>query len=119
METLTLKGLSFRAYHGYHEWERQEGNDFEVDLTFTAKFRGAGESDRLDDTVDYQQAAQIVASVMDGPSVKLIETLAKRIGDTLFETFSQVHSLEVAVRKLQPPLDIETTHSEIRMSWQR
>lgn len=119
METLTLKGLSFRAYHGYHEWERQEGNDFEVDLTFTASLRKAGESDQLNDTIDYQQVTQTVAGVMNGPPVKLIETLAKRIGDTLFDTFSQVHKLEVAVRKLHPPLDVETDHSEIRMSWQR
>ncbi len=119
METLTLKGLCFRAYHGYHEWERQEGNDFEVDLIFTAALRQAGETDQLSRTVDYQQAAEIVETVMNGPPVKLIETLAKRIGDRLFEHFSDVRGLEVIVRKLQPPLDVETAHSEIRMTWQR
>lgn len=119
METLTLKGLCFRAYHGYYQKEREEGNDFEVDLIFTADLRKAGKNDDLRNTIDYQQAKDIVASVMEGPSVKLIETLAKRIGDNLFETFSEVQSLEVAVRKLHPPLDVETHHSEIRISWQR
>ncbi|NGP88992.1 dihydroneopterin aldolase [Fodinibius halophilus] len=119
METLTLKALSYRGFHGYYQEERDEGNDFEVDLTFKAPLRRAGESDELADTIDYQKAEEIVSSVMHGPSVKLIETLAKSIGDNLFESLPQVHELTVAVRKLAPPLDTETAHSEISMTWQR
>lgn len=119
METLTLKGLRFRAYHGYYEKERKEGNNFEVDLVFSANLRLAGERDTLGDTIDYQKAETIVKSVMEGPSVKLIETLAKRIGDELFKAFPKTEMLEVAVRKLAPPLDTETVYSEICMTWQR
>lgn len=119
METMTLKGLRFRAYHGYYKRERDEGNDFEIDLVFSANLQPAAESDNLRDTVDYQKAEKIVSSVMEGPSVKLIETLAKRIGDRLFDEFSVVQKLEVSVRKLRPPLETETAYSEIRMSWQR
>lgn len=117
METLTLKCLHYRAKHGYYEEERKEGNHFEVDLMFSADLRPAGRSDELSDTIDYQQATDIVTSVMEGPSVKLIETLAQKIGDALINTFSGIHKLEVAVRKIQPPLDIETAYSEIRMTW--
>ena len=119
METLTLKGLRFHAYHGYYDKEREEGNDFEVDLIFSATLRKAGDSDNLSDTIDYQEAVKIVESVMNGPSQKLIETLTKQIGDQLFEAFPKAKKLEVAVRKLHPPLQIETDYSEIRMSWQR
>jgi dihydroneopterin aldolase len=119
METLTLNSLQFHAPHGYYQRERDEGNDFEVDLTFTADLRQAGNSDKLDDTIDYQQVLDIVTSVMHGPSVKLIETLAKRIGDQLFDNFTEIEMLEVAVRKLHPPLDVETAYAEIQMQWQR
>ncbi|WP_441001019.1 dihydroneopterin aldolase [Fodinibius sp. SL11] len=119
METLTLKSLRFKGYHGYYEKERQQGNDFEVDIIFSADLRKAGDSDQLDDTIDYQEVLSIVKEVMHGPSQKLIETLAKRIGDQLFGQFSQVQSIEVSVRKLHPPLDIETAYSEITMQWQR
>ncbi|HKK45094.1 MAG TPA: dihydroneopterin aldolase [Balneolaceae bacterium] len=117
MDTLTLRSLQFRGNHGYYERERREGNDFEVDLIFTADLRPAGNSDQLSDTIDYQQAVDIVASVMNGPPVKLIERLAKKVGDALFEAFSEIQKLEVSVRKLQPPLDIKTAYSEIRMTW--
>jgi dihydroneopterin aldolase len=119
MDTLTLKKLHFTAYHGFYEEERRKGNDFEVDLTFVGDLKSAGESDQLEDTIDYQQAEQIVKEVMEGPSRKLIETLAKNIGDQLFSRLEQAHSLQVAVRKLSPPLDVETAYSEIQMTWQR
>lgn len=119
METLTLKNLQFHAKHGYHEKERKEGNNFEVDLIFRGDLRKAGDSDELSDTIDYQQVLDIVTSVMKGPSVKLIETLAKQIGDQLFNHFNDATELEVTVRKLHPPLEVETAYSEIRMQWQR
>lgn len=119
METLTLKSLQFHASHGYYAEEREEGNDFEVDLIFRGELRKAGDSDELSDTIDYQEVLNTVTSVMNGPSLKLIETLAKRIGDRLFDQFDDATELEVAVRKLHPPLDVETAYSEIRMQWPR
>ncbi len=119
METLTLKSLSFKGYHGYYKEEREQGNDFEVDIMFSADLRKAAETDQLEDTIDYQEVLTIVSHVMEGPSLKLIETLANRIGDQLFDKFPEVESLEVSVRKLSPPLDVETAYSEIKMQWQR
>jgi dihydroneopterin aldolase len=119
METLTLKSLQFHAYHGYYEKERKEGNNFEVDLIFKADLRKAGSTDDLNDTIDYQNVLEEVQAVMNGPSMKLIETLTKKIGDRLFEHFARIQSLDVIVRKLNPPLDVNTEYSEIRMQWQR
>lgn len=119
MDQLSLNGLQFHTYHGYHPHERTEGNDFEVDLTFWANLQQAAQKDSLGDTLDYQKAETIVRSVMEGPSVKLIETLAKRIGDKLFRNFPNADKLEVSVRKLYPPLETTTAYSEIRMQWQR
>lgn len=119
MENLTLKGLSFHAPHGYYEEEREKGNDFEVDLAFTADLRQAGHTDELRQTIDYQKAEELVRRVMEGPSVKLIETLTLRIGESIFEAFPELQKLEVAVRKLHPPLSTECKYSEVRMTWQR
>ena len=119
METLTLKSLHFHASHGYYKEERINGNDFEVDIIISAPLRRAGQTDKLEDSIDYKNVQNIAAAVMDGPPIKLIETLARKIGDTLFKELPEAEQLEVAVRKLSPPLDINTDYSEIRMSWQR
>lgn len=120
MDTLTLKGLRFEARHGWHEKERQEGNLFEIDLVFRGSFREAGETDELDRAIDYQEAEKLVRGIiMEGESVKLLETLALRIGNALFDRFDNALELEVAVRKLNPPLPAATEYSEIRMEWKR
>lgn len=119
MDTLTLKGLRFEARHGWHEKERREGNLFEIDLVFRGPFRKAGETDELGRAIDYQEAEQLVRGIMEGESVKLLETLALRIGDTLFHRFEDTIELAVAVRKLNPPLPATAEYSEIRMEWKR
>ena len=119
MDRLTLKGLRFRAGHGFYEEERREGNDFEVDLVFYADLSEAAKNDDLNLTIDYQKAEKLVKDIMKGPSLKLIETLTHRIGEQLFRSFQSLHKLEVSVRKLHPPLETETEYSEVQMAWQR
>lgn len=119
MGTITLKSLTYHAAHGYYDSERRDGNRFEVDLHFTLELGQAGNFDELWRTVDYQEAEEIVRRIMEGESVKLIETLARRIGDQLFDTFGQAEELEVIVRKLQPPLETECEYAQVRMSWKR
>ncbi|MDZ7689649.1 MAG: dihydroneopterin aldolase [Balneolaceae bacterium] len=116
---LILNGMQYRANHGFYEQEREEGNDFEVDLIFDLDLREAGHSDELSKTVNYEEAEKLVREVMEGPSQKLIETLTLNIGERLFGRFPEVRHLEVSVRKLNPPLKAKTNYSEVSMTWQR
>lgn len=119
MDKLVLKGLKFRGYHGYFDEERMQGNDFEVDVSFTISLLEAAKTDDLSKTIDYAKAREIIASVMEGESKKLIETLTYLIGEKLFFEFSTVVSIEVNVRKLNPPMSGETHYSEVKMRWPR
>ena len=117
MDKLVLKGLKFRANHGYFENERVEGNDFEVDLIFKLFLKSAGEHDDLSKTIDYYEAQKIVASVMNGEPVKLIETLVLRIGNKLDKELANVDGFSVTVRKLNPPMEGAAEYSEVTMKW--
>ena len=119
MDKLVLKGLKFRGQHGYFKHERIEGNDSEVDVIFQSSFDEAGKTDDLANTIDYSKAQEIIASVMQGESKKLIETLTFQIGQKLYSYFADVERIEVSVRKLNPPMPGETEYSEITMSWPR
>ncbi len=119
MDKLVLKGLKFHGQHGYFEHERIEGNDFEVDVIFQSRFEEAGKTDDLANTIDYSKAQEIIASVMQGESKKLIETLTFLIGQKLYSYFADVERIEVSVRKLNPPMPGQTEYSEITMSWPR
>ena len=119
MDVLTLSGLQFHAHHGYYEHERTDGNDFEVDLVFHADLSAAGQSDDLNQTIDYQKAERLVREIMHGPSVKLIETLVEKIGSSLFAEFNNLQKLEVRLRKLHPPLETSTAYAQITRTWTR
>jgi dihydroneopterin aldolase len=119
MDILTLSGLQYHAGHGYFEQERTEGNDFEVDLIFYADLTDAGAADDLSQTIDYQRAEQAVCDVMEGPPVKLIETLAFRIGDRIFAQFTDLQKLTVRLRKLTPPMQTMVNFAQIERTWTR
>lgn len=119
MEVLTLKGLHYHARHGYYKEERANGNDFEIDLIFNANLKQAGLHDDLNLTIDYVKAEKMVSEVMNGPSIKLIETLVEKIGTRLFAEFKNARKLTVKVRKLNPPLPVNTKYSEIQRQWTR
>lgn len=120
VDRITLKSLSFHAKHGYVEIEREEGNQFEVDIIAYGRFRGAAAGDNdLRQTFNYQRAEQIASEVMMGESRKLIETLCNTIGGRVFEAFPNITSLKVSVRKLSPPIKTKTAYAEITLEWNR
>lgn len=119
MDILTIKSLRITGRHGIHDEERKRDTLFEVDLIFHGNFKAAGESDDLSDTINYEEAEALAEQIVKGQSRNLIESLCVEIGDSLFQQFSNVKRLEVAVRKLSPALTNPVEYSEIRMSWQR
>ena len=102
---IALRGITARGFHGVLESERQEGQDFVVDVVLTVDTRQAGVSDELSDTVDYAVLAEKVVAVVTGDAVNLIETLAKRIADVCMAT-QLVEGVEVTVHKPQAPVGV-------------
>ncbi|WP_158278696.1 dihydroneopterin aldolase [Rhodohalobacter mucosus] len=119
MDTITLKSLSYHAKHGFYEEERVHGNQFEVDLVAKGHFRKSAGGEELSKTFDYEQAEKAVRSIMNGRSEYLIETLCAEIGEALFNRYSIVETLQVSVRKLNPPLQTDALYAEITMEWTR
>lgn len=119
MGKLEIHNLKFRALHGHADFERETGNDFSIDAIFETGLSNAGKSDDLALALDYSKACQSISEVMDGESVKLIETLLFRIGESLMETFPEVVRLEVRLRKHKPPIPVTPDYVEISEVWQR
>lgn len=119
MDTLTVKGMQFRAFHGVQDFEKKEGNDFVVDVIFHLDMSAAADSDDLQDAINYTQVQELTSSIMDGPSVDLIEHLCFQIGQLLASKIDGYHTFEVAIRKLNPPIKATVEYTEARMSWPR
>lgn len=119
MDKITIKSLKFRGKHGFYEHERKNGNDFELDISANGFFKPSIKENDLNLTFDYERVQEIAASVLQGPSEKLIETLCFNIGERIFEQFNQIKKLSVSLRKLNPPISTPAKYAEITMKWKR
>ncbi len=95
---LELAGLHVFGYHGVEEEEKRLGQLFLFDVQMEVGARGA--SDRLEDAIDYTQVAAAIRELSNAERFDLIEALATRTADLLYERF-QPERVRVRVRKPQ------------------
>ena len=107
MVTIELEEIEFYAHHGCFDEERTIGTRFTVSLTIKARVDRAVDSDKLQDTIDYQQIVEITASEMKRPS-NLLEHVAGRIASALMNSFPAIEGIKVKVSKMNPPLCCHT-----------
>lgn len=103
LDRIALRGLRVRGHHGVYGFEREQGQDFVVDVVLQLPLRAAAASDDVADTVHYGELADEIAAIVGGEPVNLIETLAGRIADAVLRD-ERVHAVEVTVHKPQAPI---------------
>lgn len=102
MAKIALEGIQIFGKHGVFPEEKENGNEFIVDVWLET----AGplpETDELEDTLDYGVVYQIVEESFIG-SVNLLETLVLRIGTQIQVSFESMKSATVRVSKINPPV---------------
>jgi len=105
MDSLSLHRLRFFAHHGVLPAETAHGQIFEVTVRLELPLAEAARADDLQKTVDYQQVYEAVRKIMEGPRVKLAETLAETIAAELLRAFPSVVAADIEVIKPQPPVN--------------
>ncbi len=117
-DRITLTGVEAFGYHGVLESERTLGQRFVVDVVLHAEIREAGRTDDLASTIDYSQVADTIVATITGEPLNLIEALAQRIVDAIFDLASVKESrapmIELTVHKPQAP--INATFSDVSVS---
>lgn len=105
MDQIALTGLTVFGRHGVYEHEREDGQEFTIDVRLAMQLRAAAASDDVADTVHYGELAERIAAVVAGEPVNLIETLAERIADVVLED-SRVQYATVTVHKPHAPIPL-------------
>ncbi len=103
MQDLFIEDIRLHAYHGCLEEEAVIGGKYRVDIKATADFTTCAETDDLTKTVDYVVVYQLVKEQMEKRS-KLIETVAKRIAESLSVAYPWVNAWEIGLTKYNPPV---------------
>jgi dihydroneopterin aldolase len=102
-DRIVLTGLRARGRHGVYEFEREQGQDFLVDVTLEVDLGKAAATDDVADTVHYGELADRLVAVLTGEPVNLIETLAVRLAEVC-QADARVAAAEVTVHKPQAPI---------------
>ncbi|MDN3310146.1 dihydroneopterin aldolase [Microbacterium oryzae] len=103
LDRIELTGLTAFGRHGVFDFERENGQDFTIDLRLSLSTRRAAESDDVADTVHYGELAEQVVAIVAGEPVNLIETLAHRIADAVLAD-ELVRAVDVTVHKPHAPI---------------
>ncbi|MCH8567226.1 MAG: dihydroneopterin aldolase [Balneolales bacterium] len=119
MNKILIKDLRYRAGHGYFEFEQITKNTFLVDVEIELNNKAVSGNDDLNTTIDYSEVCRIVSEVMNAEPVKLIETLLENTGNAILNRFTQIRTLFISIRKLQPPMPFDCSYVEISNQWQR
>ena len=116
--SIVISGLRLRACHGVLPQEHVVGNDYVVDVCVHYDISRAMRSDDLSDTLNYAQLAEIIAHEMAIPA-QLIESVAHRIGETLFSAFPEVTRVELEILKIAPPMEADCRGAGVKLDLMR
>ena len=114
MGRIIVMGLRERGVHGVLPEEQSRPHPFEVDVELEVDLDVAGQSDDLDDTVDYSAVSEAVSRVVKNERYQLLERLATRIGEVC-RTDERVSAVTVTVRKLHPPVRAMLDYVAVRV----
>ena len=104
-DRITLTGVRVRAHHGVFDFEREQGQDFVIDVIAWLDLSAAAGGDALAETVHYGELAEAVAAAVASDPVDLIETVAERIARVVLSF--PVERTEVTVHKPNAPIAVE------------
>lgn len=119
MAYIEIKGLKIFAHHGVLDFEKNNGQEFFVDIAFKLNIDEASNNDDLNKTVNYALVAQTVYDFTTINSFDLIETLSDRLAAKLLSEFGLMEEVTVCVHKPNAPinLDFEDVSVTVNKKW--
>lgn len=105
-DQIILSGIRANGKHGVLEHELKVSQEFVVDVVIKMDLSVPAKNDDLTKTVNYEEVALLIHRIITGNSVHLIETLAGKIADEIFELSPEIKGLEVVVHKPTAPISV-------------
>ena len=97
-DQIFISDLRFRCIVGVNDDERQEKQDVIVQITLDVDLRRAGQTDAMEDTVDYRALKKDVLAMAEQSQFQLVEALAQSIADICLKR-QRVQRAVVAIEK--------------------
>ncbi len=119
MDKISIKGLKLFAYHGVNPEEKENGQNFVIDLDYYVNIAKACQMDALDDTVSYAKVVKTIRRVFTAEKYDLIERAAQVIADAVLEDFEDIFKVEVTLKKPEAPISAEFDYVAVSITRER
>lgn len=111
---IIIKGMHFKAYHGYYLEEQKIGGQYIVDLEIGYNIIEAAREDNLEKTINYEKIYEICREEMMQKR-KLIETVGLAILEKVKNISPDIKNITLDIHKINPPIDGLMDRASIRI----
>jgi dihydroneopterin aldolase len=118
-DQIILSHMVFYSHVGVLDFEKENGQSFDLDVTLYCQRIRATDTDELTETVDYGKVYQVVREVTEPAQFDLIERLAGAIADAVLGSFCQVEAVDVLVRKPSAPIEGSFAYMGVKIRRER
>lgn len=120
-DEIHIDRLEVFAHHGVYPKETREGQTFYVNAVLYTDMKKAGESDGLEDTVDYGSVCHFITDWMHDNTCKLLEAVAERMSQAILCNYRMLCAVELEIIKPFAPvkLPFEGISVKVFRSWHR
>ena len=115
MDSIRINDLKIPARHGVYDFEKLKDGIFEIDLELFCNLKGAGISDHLGDTLDYQEIISFTIEEFTKKRYKLVEAVAESVCRRLLNEF-QTEKVVIRVRKPHAPIKADFKNVEVELT---
>ncbi|MDF1500712.1 MAG: dihydroneopterin aldolase [Anaerolineales bacterium] len=80
-DQILIKDLLLRGIVGINDWEREKRQDILINITLTGDLSKAGQTDAIEDTINYRTITKRVIEMVENGEPYTVEHLAARIAE--------------------------------------
>ena len=115
MDRIRIKNLMIPPMHAHYEFEKEKDGTFELDIELYLPLLKAGKSDRLEDTINYEDIISTVTKAFTEKQYALVEAAAQSVCDRLLNDF-KIDKITIRVRKPHAPIDADFETVEVQLN---
>ncbi|MFY7899890.1 MAG: dihydroneopterin aldolase [Chitinophagaceae bacterium] len=101
MLSIYLNNVTFFAYHGLYDFEKVNGNHFEVNAEI--KYLPTQFVQDIEQTINYANVFELIQQRMQ-IATPLLETIVMDIAEKILAQFSLAQEVHIHLTKKQPPI---------------
>ena len=98
MDTIFIRDLIVRGIIGVNAWERENPQDFVINIDLNSETERVGITDNINDSIDYQSVADKVSAHASRVGRYTVEAIAADVAEIVL-TDTRVHRVRVRVEK--------------------